>query len=468
MTALPVAFRTSPGRYNFQGVTRLVNAYAEQLGQDAKAPYAIVPHDGMLSFTTVTDTPCRGMIFMEDLDLIYTAHSSSVWKVNSAGTATYVGAIPGIGPVQFSRNQKDPPQIVAHCTAGDFIIENDAVSIVNDDDLPDTVSADFLGGYTIYGIDDRRFFITSINESSEVDGTDFATFEQKAGKLIRAYADQGELLGFCSSWTERWRVTGQADFPFEPVSGTIQKGLLAPHAVVQADNTVIWPAHDGIVVRLSGSTPQRISTHDVERKIDNDDDQESIIAFTWTKGGHTFINFTGSDWSKCYDAATQSWSDRESGLGHNRWRAKHAVRAWGRTIVGDDQTGKLYYLDSDTFTENSEVMLWGVDSPPMHTFHNGGIVDAVHFDMATGVGLTSPTAQGYTPYVMLQVSKDGGNTWSAPRHLELGRQGKYRTRVTARRLGKFGPQGIIFRLRISDPVARSVALSDVDVRPLKL
>ncbi len=69
---------------------------------------------------------------------------------------------------------------------------------------------------------------------------------------------------------------------------------------------------------------------------------------------------------------------------------------------------------------------------------------------------------------MLWTSKDGGNTWDQYRELELGQRGQHRVRVTARRLGKFGPKGIVFRLRISDPVVRALVGSDVDVTPLKL
>jgi hypothetical protein len=39
--------------------------------------------------------------------------------------------------------------------------------------------------------------------------------------------------------------------------------------------------------------------------------------------------------------------------------------------------------------------------------------------------------------------------------------------VTARGLGQFGPKGIVFRLRISDPVARGLVGTDVEVRPFK-
>jgi hypothetical protein len=148
----------------------------------------------------------------------------------------------------------------------------------------------------------------------------------------------------------------------------------------------------------------------------------------------------------------------------DRWRARFSVNAWGKTIVGDTLTGNLYELDKDTFDEGGEPMIWGIRSPPLHVFPNGGVIDALHLDFNTGVGLYS--GQGSSPKAMLSWSTDGGKTFKGHRELSLGATGQ-NVRVTARRLGRFGPKGIIFDIRISDPVIRSLANVDVAVRPLK-
>ncbi len=110
-------------------------------------------------------------------------------------------------------------------------------------------------------------------------------------------------------------------------------------------------------------------------------------------------------------------------------------------------------------------MIWKVISPPLHVFPNGAILDAVHLDLATGYGTLS--GQGSDPKIMLRVSKDGGNTFDQYRELELGVTGDFKARVTARRLGKFGPKGLTLELSISDPVVRSLVNCDVQIRPLR-
>lgn len=462
-----IAFRTNESKYQFQGSPKLINAYAEALGQDAKAQIGVMPCAGMVTFSSVTDTPCRGMIALDDLDCIYTVHSQAVYKVVSSGTATRIGTLPGIDDVQMSRNQAADPQISIHCGAGEFYIENDLVKNVLDEDLPEAVSQDHAGGYTCYGIEDRRVFISGINQCQFVGAEDYATAEGSADPLVRVKEDGGDLYVFKKRSIEPWRNTGQADFPFEPIGGAgIKKGLLAANAVAACDNSLMFPGDDAVVYRIQGTGGlQRISNHGVERTIKADDSQSAMLGFSHFDEGHSFYTLAGSNFTRVYDAATKEWHSRES-YGMNRWRARFAVRMWNKTIVGDTLSGKLFYLASDTFTEDGTAMIWGVDSPVIHAFPNGGIVHAVHIDVATGYGALLSTAQGHDPELMFSWSTDGGHSFRMERLLKIGKRGE-RVRVTTRNLGRFGPKGLVLRLRISDPVVRSIINIEPEIRAVK-
>lgn len=466
MTALPLPFRANEGKYKFLGTPNLINCYAEQQGSDAKAPLAIVPCAGAILYSSITTTICRGTIFLDDQNVAFSVHENSVWKIVEGGTATRIGTLPGTDFVQMSRNQATSVQVSIHCEAGEFYIENDTLKKVTDGDLYSSiVTADNVAGYTVYGKANGQFQISSQNDCATINSTDEATAEQSADGLVRIKEDRGDPFFFGEKTIEPWRHTGQADFPFEPMPGALQKGLLAANAVASCDNTLMWPGDDAIVYRLDGSRPQRISDHGIERKIEADTSNSSMLGFSHVTEGHSFYTITGTSYTRSYDAATKMWHSRES-YGIGKWRYRFPFRAWGKTIFGDSLTGNLYYLDKDTFTEGGDVTIWGVDTPILHVFPNGGIVDALHIDVATGVGLLPATAQGYAPKLMLDWSTDGGNTFKGNRELSLGGYGN-RVRVTTRRLGRFGPQGIMFRLRISDPVIRALVGIDVSVRPLK-
>lgn len=465
MTALSIPFRTNVSKYAFSGQAQLINAYAEKQGTDAKDPMALLPSYGLTLERAVTDTPQRGSIYLDDLDCIYTVHSTSVYKVTETGAATRIGTVPGNDIVQMSRNQATIPQISIHCDAGEFYIENDVVKRVTDEDLPDgVVSQDHLGGYTIYGNADRRFFISSLNACQTIDGTDYATAEQSPDPLVRVKAD-GDLFLFKHKQVEQWRNTGNADFPFEPIGSPIKHGLLAEQGVTNFDNTLLFVGDDSVVYRIAGTgSVQRVSDHGIERTIANDDDQSSIMASSHTLEGHAFAVLSGSDWTRIYDAATGVWHSRESYNQGGRWRARFPVRAWGKTIVGDSLSGNLYFLDKTSFVEGDQPLVWGVDTPVFHAFPNGAVMDALHIDVATGNATT--TGQGSAPVIMLDWSTDGGATYKGNRQLSLGSYGS-RVRVTTRMLGRFGPQGVTFRFRISDPVVRSLIALDLQARPLK-
>ena len=96
MTRVNIAFQSNPGRYNFEGTTQLVNAYAEQRGQDAKGPLSVLPCDGVVEFADIAVSgPCRGLHFMEDLDKLYQFTPSSVTAVSdSVSAAAPVAVVP--------------------------------------------------------------------------------------------------------------------------------------------------------------------------------------------------------------------------------------------------------------------------------------------------------------------------------------------------------------------------------------
>lgn len=470
MAPIPIAFRTNESKYSYLGQPTLLNCYAEVQGQDTKAPMAILPCPGMLFFASVDTTQCRGTIYLPDLDKAYTVHQESAYKITYDGTTatvTRVGVIPGSDVVQISRNHADPPQISIHCEDGEFYIENDIVKHVTDPDLhlEDSVSQDHLGGYTIYGIEDRRFIISALNDCSDISALDFATAEQTPGPLKRVLAD-GDLFLAKTDSIEQWRNTGNADFPFEPMSPIIKKGLLATNAMVKFDNTIAYPGSDSLVYRIAGTgQATRISTHGIERKIEEDSDPTAMVGFAFNGEGHTFYGLTGQDWTRTYDAATQFWHSRESyGLDH--WRGRFPFRAWEKWLIGDELTGNIYELDTDTHTEGESPLVWGIDSPILVSPTGAGIVDWIRFDVAVGYGDVSAASQGFDPVLMLSWSTDGGHTFKGNRQLKLGKSGAHNTVVRTRRLGRFGDKGIIFRVRVSDPVIRAISAIEVGARPM--
>lgn len=464
MTAVASPFGSAAGKYKFLGDSKLVNCYAETREDNGKARYVIVPSDGSTLFSSVTDTPCRGTFYAEDLDLAYSVHSGRVWSVNSAGTATDLGVVPGQDKVRFARNQKATPQIVIRCDIGVYKIEGGVVTKIIDEDLPTVEDICDIDGYIVFIIADGRYFISSLNEVAAIDALDFASAEQASDKLVAGWSFGGYLFLFGQRTIEPHKNTGNVEFPFEPMPTVIPRGCAGKWTIVNCDNSVAFLGDDGIYYRLNGFQPVRISNHEVERLIQGEANLSVIEAQSWSRAGHAFIELKGSTWSRVYDANTGQWHSRET-YAQDTWRHSNAFTAWNKVIVGDRLTGNLYYLDQTVHTEASGVQVAKIKFPTLNVFPNGGIVDAVHLDWATGQGVTSTTAQGHDPILILRISKDGGNSFAFERNLKTGKRGEYKN-ITTRRFGKVGPQGMVMELVMSDPVGRALAQTDVKVRGL--
>ena len=229
------------------------------------------------------------------------------------------------------------------------------------------------------------------------------------------------------------------------------------------DNTVFWLGKNkdggGIVWRLNGYTPQRVSTDAIEYAIAKYSTIADARAYAYQQEGHTFYVLTfpsgGATW--VYDAATQLWHQRayldpDTGtLGRHRSNC-HMYYA-GLHIVGDFETGDLYALDLDYYQDGTDPMpsiraaayIGGPD-------YNWIIHNRLQVDFETGVGLVD--GQGSAPLVLLDWSDDGGKTWSNQHRGSLGKTGEYLTRVFWTRLGR--ARARTYRVMISDPVKRVI------------
>lgn len=314
-----------------------------------------------------------------------------------------------------------------------------------------------------------QFFLSNLNAGKVYTATDIATAEGHPDDLLAVIANHRELWLFGAETIEVWFNSGDADFPFERISGSfIERGCAAAFSVARIDNTLYWLGEDKVVYRASGYVPERISQHAMEAAMEKYAVVSDVCAFVYTMEGHKFyvMNFPTERVTWVYDAATGLWHQRESrdavGIGLKRWRANAYAKAYGRHLVGDFETGQVGELDHDTFAEYGNTMQGLAAGPPIDNDRKRVFVSRLEMDVETGVGLTS--GQGSDPQIELAWSDDGGHTWSArkpPR--SMGKIGAYRQRLRWNRQGS--TRNRIYQLIVSDPVKRSIVASNIAVRP---
>lgn len=319
-----------------------------------------------------------------------------------------------------------------------------------------------IGGYFVFWRADGRIYVTDLL-STDVDPLDFATAESSPDGITFCKA-LGKILYIVGpDTTELWTISSGDGFPLIPLaSATIEIGSKAAGTVKSLADGFAFVGKDNQVYLVKGSGFSIISTAYVSRLIEGTDPDE-LLALTWTRGGNEFYTLHGDGWTVEYNAGTGLWHTRYSGS-DGQWIAGYAAEAFGETIFGHRVNGNYYTMEPDLFTEAGEEMLWGFDTPVIHSAPDGLEFQRIDLVTETGDGIS-----GSTPgYLMLKWSDDNGRSWKGNRTISLGKAGEYNRTVTARDLGPTGAKGRMFRVRISDAVTRAVVDMAIDAKAVKL
>jgi hypothetical protein len=467
---VPLDFGTqsNPGRYGPDTGPRFINAFVEAADAKGKAVFPFYPVYGLSSFATLTGgTKSRGAISFGSYG--YVVSGPLLFKVDSGGAVTTVGGIPNSAPVFMARNRKSPNAQIAIVTDGlRFIVENDVISTIADADLPAPNSVTAIAGYFVFTISDGRFFITEIDEGTDIDALDFSTAEANPDGLSVGYARGGEVILAGPKSIEFWAHTGAAAFPFERIPGsTLQSlGILCKYSMRDLNDVVMFVASDGTVRMLDGYTPRRISTHAQERDIDAVTDKDSITATAYTIRGHGFYKISCEDWTWVYNATTGFWHE-EASYGLNRWRGEVFVDINGVRVVGDHENGLMYRINPDAYDEAGEHLVMTVRSAPFHTYPSPLAFNTLYVDTIPGVGLNTTDDHEEDPLIMMRFSDDSGRTWSDEMTAPVGKIGEFSKRVTFSQLGQSLEDGRIFELSMSAAVIRGITSIAADVEKLE-
>jgi hypothetical protein len=291
------------------------------------------------------------------------------------------------------------------------------------------------------------------------DPLDYATAEGSPDNLVAIKKLNNEAWLFGAKTTEVWYDTGNATSRFQRVNGAFfDIGTSAKYSPAVLGTTVFWLGSDqrgqGIVWSATNYVPQRISTHAIEYIIGQMSDTTDAIGYCYQQEGHFFyvLTFPTGNRTLVYDQKTQMWHERGCIMpsGQNgRHRANCHAFCFGKNIVGDYECGKLYELDSDTFTDNSTPIKRIRTGPHVHNNGKKLFFSKFELDLERGTGLVS--GQGENPKITLQYSDDGGMTFGNEIQMDIGKRGKYKTRAYKYRLGM--SEDRVFRVTITDPVA---------------
>jgi hypothetical protein len=466
MATQPISFGLSsgPGRFGPDGGARLFNCFAEKAPEGAKQPWSVLCRPGLVTFATLTGGAFRGGLNLDGVG--YVVNGTAVDKVEDTGVVTNIGAFAGSGPVFMARNRKDPnPQIALVSGGLRAYIEADVVANITDTDLPPPVSADTIGGYMVFAIESGRYFWTSIDDLTAINSADFASAEANPDGLNCVKTRGQEIILFGPKSVEFHALTGSSRTFDRLQNTTLDLGCLAGAAVQSLNGVPIFPASDGTVRRLNAYSPERISTHAVERSIDALEDKSAMTAFVFQMQGHQFYVLNSVDFTWACDLSTGHWQEWST-YQLDRWRAEGSLEIGNMRIVGDYDLAKLYELDLTAFDDAGEYLQWRLRSGPTGEYPNRFVADQLYLDMLVGVGLATGTVTDTEPQILLRTSNDDGRTWSSEMSRPLGAEAVYKKQVSFRNLGASGQDGMRFEITVSAAVARCLQGAALRYSPL--
>lgn len=457
MVAIPFPLSSAPGVKPQEGAGRLINCYAEKLGEGARFPVRWTRSPGLReSVSTITGhSHLRGGIVVSSTWLVVMDERCyGLTLSGSTYTATSLGALAGTTPVTCAKNNAATPNIVCVTENGARnLFTGSAPTDFADTDLPQPNSVAEINGYLVFTLGDGRIFATGLNNVSVA--TNSFTTEQ--GLILRrGVSFRGEFFAMGDRWTGVYRDAGTSPFPLER-RFTIPRGICGTHAVAGWEpgwaNELIWVGDDGRVYRLNGYTPEAISSLDVERAIAAATDRTLLEASVYMSGGNPFWVLTSpGEWTWEYNARTQNWNERKS-YGRDDWRGSQTIKAFDHWMVGDRTTGKLFRVDEAYYKEATDPLVWHVESGIVANFPARLGAPRADFDFTAAVGSASGEDPIQTdPSVQISWSDDGGYRYGNPVLRKLGAEGAANQSVTVQRTGLVKAKGRRFRLVVSDPV----------------
>jgi len=485
MLASPILGQSYVARSVNAANNRLVNLFPEVLDAGKTTAY-FQRTPGLRLLQTIGIGPIRGVwTNSRDRTKCYVVSGSDVYMITGPTAAsTYLGAVTGSGPVSIADNGN---QIFFACDPDGFIYNQatNTFAQITDPDFPGANSVGFIDGFFVFTVPDSQlFYVTALNDGTNVDALDFASAEGSPDGLRGVIVSNLEVWLMGLNSVEVWYNAGLPDFPLARIQGAFNEiGCAATYTLAKTTGGIFWLGSDargaGMVYKSNGYQARRVSTHAVEWQIQSYGDISDATGYTYQQDGHSFYVLTfpsandgrGATWG--YDETADAWHERESwdeALGvPTRHRSSCQTYFNGLTVVGDYEDGRIYHLDPETYDDDGVSSRWLRSWRALPTGVNDFKRTAQHslrLDFEVGVGLagidpedtldsllltegsdfiitesgdfilvTSQTVIGANPKIMLRWSDDGGHTWSNEHRASLGRIGETGSEVIFRRLG---------------------------------
>lgn len=424
----------------------------------------------------VTSANRGGLTFQ---DKPYFVNGEALYRLESDYTLSNLGVVEGTERVSMAVGSSQMMILVPGGKGYIFTTGPDSLVEITDTDFRangDPQHVAFVDGYFVCTTDENKFIISALNDGADWNALDFGSAEALPDKMMAPAVFRNQLFITGESSVEGFNNQGgMSDFPFVRSGQFFERGVLAPHTLVNAYDAVYFigsgAGESPAIWRYAGgSEAQKISTIAIESILQEFTEAEIAECFAWRyaqKGGY-FVGFSLPTTCLVYEQVSGLWHERKSTITNPdltvktvRWRANCIVEAYGELFIGDSESGRIGRLDIDIYSEYGEAIQRTISTQPFQNNMESFFVASLELTIESGVG----NPDSVDPVIAMARSLDG-KTWTDEtlRKMGMGEIGEYQKRVIWRRLGR-AKRFETFRFRLSDPIKPVIMQLTADIRP---
>lgn len=397
-------------------------------------------------------------------DVLYRVMGTKLVTVAADGLVTILGDVGGAGPVSLDYSFDR----LGIRSADKLYYWDTALTQVTDPDLGPVLDMLWIDGYFMT-TDGTSVVVTELNDPTSVQPLKYGSAEEDPDMvtgLIKA-RDEAYVLG--RNTIQVFRNVGGNGFPFATVKGaSIPVGCVGPTAkCLYGDSfAFVGSARDEAVgVYLAGSgSATRISTRAIDDELAKVADETTIILENRTSRAERRLLVHLPDKTLVFllnaskTLGEPVWYVAQSGTGA-AYRLRNAVIAYGKTFVGDLNSGAVGLLTDTVSTHFGQAAEWRFDIGLLYNEAKGGIVHTIEL-----IGLPGRAPAGVDGKAFLSMTRDG-ETFSVERAIPMGTAGQRNLRLQWRPRINFR-NWIGFRFRGFNTAMPGFAACEADVRPL--
>lgn len=281
---------------------RTINMY-EVESPNGKKPTYLHPTPGKLSIGTFTSSSGFGRASFVFNNFTYFVVGNTIYRMDNS-------LVPVILQAAFFTTTSGYVAIVANQFQIIFVDgikcylfdTNTSIGIDNTPNLPTgflPYDVDFMDGYFILISQspgkENTFFISNLNQGTIWSALDFALINSRPTVLNGVAVLKRRIFFFGKNKSEVWQDAGFADFPFRRDNNMLlEHGVTATNSIDEGFEYLFYLSGDvdgvGSIMMVYGTTPEPISTREMDEKIQMFLHPEDAVGFVYKINGADFLS----------------------------------------------------------------------------------------------------------------------------------------------------------------------------------